>query len=175
MIDFLEQLRWLDWVGLALAAYGVVSGAVRGTLHQYTRLLVLLVSLVLVGLIGTPILQAVGSALESDAGRDVLIARLELALFVIALPTLTLLRRWLSGESAGAKNAASRIGGALTGLLASLVLATVAGCAGFWIDGGQVAVDAQASRIGRTIAEWAARAPSPPRPSFLVPRAFPAD
>ncbi|MBC8328041.1 MAG: CvpA family protein [Planctomycetes bacterium] len=173
MIEFLEDLRWLDWVGSALAAYGIVAGAFRGTVHQFIRLLVLMVALALVGLLGTPLLQAMSSFLDEGADAALLTSRLELALVVVLLPSLTLLRRFLAGESKGPTGWAARTGGALAGLLASLVLATVVGCAAFWIDGGHVPVAAKASKIGRTVAEGASRIPCPPRPSFLVPRAFP--
>ncbi len=173
MPEFLGDLRWLDWTGLALAAYGIVAGAFRGTLHQFTRLLILFASLALVGLLGTPLLQALGSFLDEGADAALLTARLELALMALFLPSLTLLRRFLAGEGTGPQGWAGRLGGALTGLLASLVLATVVGCAAFWVEGGRRQVDAEAGAIGRTVTEGVARIPSPPRPSFLVPRAFP--
>lgn len=36
----LESLLWIDWIGLALAAYGLVAGAVRGLTQQFSRSLV---------------------------------------------------------------------------------------------------------------------------------------
>lgn len=172
MVDFLADLDWLDWVALALAAYGLVAGACRGSVHQFIRLLVLLASLAVVGLLGTPLIRLVESLTRPGPDTQVLGARLELALFLVVLPALTLLRRLLAGEGNGPRGWGGRLGGALTGLLASLVLASVVGCAAYWIDGGRRPVEARGAVVGRRIAELAAYLPSPPRPGFLVPRAF---
>ena len=165
MPEFLVDLQWLDWVALTLLAYGVVAGAFRGTVHQFSRLVVLLLSLVIVGLVSTPLLALLSSAAEQGSDSRLLGARLGLGLFVVVWPGLTVLRRLLLGEG---------VGGALGGALAALILATVAGCAGYWIQGGKAPVYAQSSVVGRVVTEAAGHLPAPPRPAFLVPQAFPA-
>ncbi len=174
MPEFLVDLQWLDWVALTLLAYGVVAGAFRGTVHQFSRLVVLLLSLVIVGLVSTPLLALLSSAAEQGSDSRLLGARLGLGLFVVVWPGLTVLRRLLLGEGPGARGWAGRVGGALGGALAALILATVAGCAGYWIQGGKAPVYAQSSVVGRVVTEAAGHLPAPPRPAFLVPQAFPA-
>lgn len=173
MLEFLRQLQWLDWIGIALAAYGVVAGACRGLLPQSSRLLALFLALAVVGLVGTPVLTALGSLFADGTDATLLGARLEIALFLVVYPGLVILRRLTLGEGQPPQGWFGRLGGALTGLLSSLILATVVGCSAYWIEGDVEPIEAKGSPVGRAITEWVAHLPAPPRPSFLVPRCFP--
>lgn len=173
MLEFLRQLQWLDWIGMALAAYGVVAGACRGLLPQSTRLLALFLGLAVVGLLGTPVLTALGAAFAEGHDATLLGARLELALLLVVYPGLVVARRLALGEGQPPQGWFGRLGGALAGLLGSFVLATVIGCAAYWIEGDATPTEARGGAVGRTITEWVAGIPAPPRPSFLVPRCFP--
>lgn len=127
----LNELLWVDWIGLTLAAYGLVAGAVRGLTQQFSRLLVWGFAVLAAGVAG----GATAWLAERFAGDEVgalarLDAWLQLALILAAVPALGALRRLICGQGSGAKTLADTLLGALSGLVfAALVWLLVWGAA----------------------------------------------
>jgi len=127
----LNELLWVDWIGLTLAAYGLVAGAVRGLTQQFSRLLVWGFAVLAAGVAG----GATAWLAERFAGDEAQAlatweAWLQLALILAAVPALGALRRMVLGRGSGAKTLADTFLGALSGLVfAALVWLLVWGAA----------------------------------------------
>lgn len=114
-----DALYPLDWLLLALLAFGVAAGAARGFVHQFSRFLVWLFALLTAASL-SPI------ALEFLAGKpgENVAQNVEWILSWVALPGFFLLRHWLfSWWQAIAPSGLSRLGGTLLGFLSSVLVA----------------------------------------------------
>lgn len=114
----LNELLWVDWIGLALAAYGLVAGAVRGLTQQFSRFLVWGFAVLAAGVAGGATAWLAERFSGDGGGADsVLDAWLQLALILAAVPALGALRRLVLGAGTGSKTLADTLLGALSGLL----------------------------------------------------------
>jgi hypothetical protein len=147
----LHELLWVDWIGLTLAAYGLVAGAVRGLTQQFSRFLVWGFAVLAAGVAGgaTSWLaeRIAGSEGQALASWN---AWLQLGLILAAVPALGALRRLLLGTGTGSKTLADTLLGALSGLAyAALVWLLV------WGTALQTQSDAKAELSQAKSAEWA--------------------
>jgi len=127
----LNELLWVDWIGLALAAYGLVAGAVRGLTQQFSRLLVWGFAVLAAGVAGGATAWLAERFAGDGAGAHASWnAWLQLGLILAAVPALGALRRLLLGQGSGSKTLADTLLGALSGLaFASLAWLLVWGTA----------------------------------------------
>lgn len=115
----LEALLWIDWVGLALAAYGLVAGAIRGLTQQFSRSAVWILALLAAGAASGATGWLAGSFADEGAAQDRLDAWLQLAVVLLAVLSLGSIRRWLFGASGAARTLADALLGAFSGLVFS--------------------------------------------------------
>lgn len=114
----LNELLWVDWIGLTLAAYGLVAGAVRGLTQQFSRLLVWGFAVLAAGVAGgATAWLAERFANDESAALARWDAWLQVALILAAVPALGALRRLILGQGAGSKTLADTLLGALSGLV----------------------------------------------------------
>jgi uncharacterized membrane protein required for colicin V production len=127
----LNELLWVDWIGLMLAAYGLVAGAVRGLTQQFSRLLVWGFAVLAAGVAGGATAWLAERFSSEEAGNHASWdAWLQLGLILAAVPALGALRRLVLGNGSGSKTLADSLLGALCGLLfAGLVWLLVWGTA----------------------------------------------
>jgi uncharacterized membrane protein required for colicin V production len=127
----LNELLWVDWIGLTLAAYGLVAGAVRGLTQQFSRLLVWGFAVLAAGVAGGAS-EWLAERIASEDARALASweAWLQLALILAAVPALGALRRLVLGRGTGSKTLADTLLGAISGLIfAALVWMLVWGTA----------------------------------------------
>ena len=178
----MDHLTWMDWAGLGLAAYGLAAGAVRGLIHQSTRLLMLVLALGVAGLLETPARALLEGFLRYDLDAfPELLPLVQTGLFVLAALGFLSLRRWLfpwTGEPRG--GAASRLLGALLGLGGALlgwtVLLSALAWAGFEEGSPRSPLDPvqdEGYRAARHLVLALERVPAPPRPRFLEASLWP--
>ena len=104
----LESLLWIDWVGLALAAYGLVAGAVRGLTQQFSRSAVWVLA-ALVGGLAQGATAWLATQFQDDAAAQLRWdAWFQLAVILAAVLALGALRRLLFGSSGAARSADPR-------------------------------------------------------------------
>ncbi|MAW61645.1 MAG: hypothetical protein CMJ94_12550 [Planctomycetes bacterium] len=113
----LESLLWIDWVGLALAAYGLVAGAVRGLTQQFSRSAVWVLA-ALVGGLAQGATAWLATQFQDDAAAQLRWdAWFQLAVILAAVLALGALRRLLFGSSGAARTLADALLGAVSGLV----------------------------------------------------------
>jgi uncharacterized membrane protein required for colicin V production len=127
----LNELLWVDWIGLMLAAYGLVAGAVRGLTQQFSRLLVWGFAVLAAGVAGGATAWLAERFAGDEAGALASWeAWFQLALILATVPALGALRRLFLGRGTGSKTLADTLLGALSGLVfAALVWLLVWGTA----------------------------------------------
>jgi len=126
----LEELHWVDWVGLTLATYGVVAGAVRGLTQQFSRCLTWGVAVLFAGA-ASPFCRWGAELLSEDAVQTrALSSWFQLALLVFALLFFGSIRRYFLARLGNASTLADRLLGTLSGAAtAALIWLIVIGTA----------------------------------------------
>lgn len=164
-LAFAESWIWLDWVALSLLAYGVTAGFMRGFIDQSIRLLLLFGALVVATLLDEISLWIGGQLSESASAGPPAVVSLVLFCLValVATSVWQFLRVVLPGG--GEFSFGSRVGGALLGALAAVLLTT-----GLAITteacGGQRS-NALASSIATPVARTTDQLPAWLLPAFL--------
>ena len=158
----LEALLWIDWIGLALAAYGLVAGAVRGLTQQFSRSAVWVLAVLAAGAGSGATVWMAGLMAEEGAGQTKLAAWLQFTVVMLAVLALGAVRRWVFGPSGAARTLADALLGAVSGL----VYAAIA-----WLLIWGVALQALghaelADAPGASVAETVSRGPAV-LPEFL--------
>lgn len=113
----LEALLWIDWVGMALAAYGLVAGAVRGLTQQFSRSSVWVIAVLAAGAGSGATAWMAGLMAEEGAAQGRMDAWLQLAVVLLAVLALGAVRRWVFGPSGAARTLADALLGAVSGLV----------------------------------------------------------
>jgi len=112
----LQNLHWLDWLGLALVAYGLGAGAVRGLTQQFTRFLVWTIGLLVVGLLSAPLLWLATKFSEDPLRQGSLHAWFSLTVLLLTVLLLGAGRRLLFGRLGNSKSFADGLLGATLGV-----------------------------------------------------------
>ncbi len=116
----LQNLHWLEWLGLALMAYGLGAGAVRGLTQQFTRFIVWTLSLVLVGVLAGP-LDWLAAMFAEEADKQATVhAWLSLTVLLLTLLLLGGVRRMFFGRLGNSKSFADGLLGAVLGVSVGL-------------------------------------------------------
>lgn len=118
----LEDLHWIDWIGLALAAYGLAAGAVRGLTQQFSRWTVWLVALLFAGAatpVGDWLAGVFGEGTEQLAALK---AWMQVGMVLLAVLLLGGLRRLLVGPWEGPGGVGDRLLGLICGAGTALVI-----------------------------------------------------
>ena len=111
----MQDLHWLEWIGLTLVAYGVAAGATRGLTQQFTRFLTWAAAVVLTGSL-TPTLGWVATQfVDQPDSQRMLVSWFSLATLLAAVVSLGWIRRILFGSVGAGKSFADRIMGGLMG------------------------------------------------------------
>jgi uncharacterized membrane protein required for colicin V production len=169
----MAAMHWTDWAGLALLAYGLAAGWVRGFAHQSTRVGVILGALILASLSEAPTAWLAEQFDFKPGESPAAVPLLQLVLFGLGILILTVVRGlaflWIEGP----ETMMSRAAGALLGLLGSLLMFLVLESAVVWSSGSDAVVDARSYALTQRMINAVGRVPSPPRPLFLDPARFP--
>lgn len=112
----LQNLHWLDWLGMALIAYGLGAGAVRGLTQQFTRFMVWTLGLLVVGLLTVPLLWMAEMFADDPPMQSTLHAWLALTVLLLTVLILGGIRRLFFGRLGNSKSFADGLLGAVLGI-----------------------------------------------------------
>ena len=112
----LQNLHWLDWLGMALVAYGLGAGAVRGLTQQFTRFMVWTLALVVVGVLAAPLGWMAEKFADEPLRQSSLHAWFSLTVLLLVILLLGGIRRFLFGRLGNSKSFADGLLGAVLGI-----------------------------------------------------------
>ncbi|MCH2102172.1 MAG: hypothetical protein MK209_09645 [Planctomycetes bacterium] len=113
----LENLLWIDWIGMALVAYGLVAGGVRGLTQQFSRSAVWVVAVLAAGAGSGALAWLASLFVEEGASQVQFEAWLQLAVVLLSVLALGAVRLWIFGSSGAARTLADALLGAVSGVL----------------------------------------------------------
>lgn len=166
-------IHWTDGVGLALVAFGLVSGWMRGFLNQSTRLGVLIVALALASFSELPSEWLATQFDFRPEDTPAAVPIIELGIFAVALLALGLVRNFFFLWLGGPMGASSRAIGALLGAAGALVLYVILLCGVAWAGPPETIQGTYGYPVAQVLMDGASKVPTPPRPIFLNPEFFP--
>lgn len=155
----LEALLWIDWIGLALAAYGLVAGAVRGLTQQFSRSVVWVVAVLATGAGSGATVWLAGLLADEGAAEVKLAAWLQLTVVLLAVLALGAMRRWIFGPSGAARTLADALLGALSGLVFAAIAWLLIWGVALQALGHAELVDAPGASVAETLSRGPAALP----------------
>ncbi len=111
----MQELHWLEWIGLTLVVYGVVAGATRGLTQQFTRFLTWAAAVVLTGSLASVISWAASQFVNQPDSQSMLVSWFSFFTLLVAVVLLGGVRRILFGSICAGKSFADRFMGAIFG------------------------------------------------------------